>query len=178
MLKHVLVPLDGSQLSEQALQYAQDLICSGGKITLLSVVELPVDYDYTLVDIPLTVVTARSYDESDYDKTYNRVRDYLHGKARDFVDDGIVTECVVESGEPATVIADIAARRSVDAIAMTTHGRTGINRWLFGSVTQKVINIMPCPVLVVPDLVREKSEEEAPASVRQVNFGRSAPSTS
>ena len=52
MLKNIIVPLDGSDLSEQALRYAQDVIAPKGKITLLSVIEMPVDYDYTLVDIP------------------------------------------------------------------------------------------------------------------------------
>ena len=58
MLKHLLVPLDGSALSEQALDYAQNVIAPEGKITILSVIEVPSDYEYALVDIPMTVVSG------------------------------------------------------------------------------------------------------------------------
>ena len=168
MLRHVLVPLDGSQLSEQALNYAEEIVAPQGKITLVSVVEVPLDYDYTLVDIPLTVVTARAYNEAEFNNTYRRVNGYLTEKAHVLSGKGFEVECVVESGDPASVIADIASNRKVNAIVITTHGRTGFSRWLFGSVTQKVISIMPCPVMVVPGIVPERTEEpvqqKAPAT--------------
>lgn len=159
MLKHILVPLDGSLLSEMALDYARDIVAVDGKVTLVSVIETPLDYDYTLVDIPLTVVTARAYDEKAYSNTYQRVQEYLNGKAKELSAEGFEVHCVVETGEPATVITDVASRNHVGAIVMTTHGRTGISRWLFGSVTQKVISAMPCPVFVVPGRVTQKAEE-------------------
>jgi nucleotide-binding universal stress UspA family protein len=159
MLNHVLVPLDGSALSEQALVYAEQILAPGGKITLLSVIEMPVDYEYALVDIPLTVVTARAYNEEEFNSAYRRVHDYLNAHARKFTAKGFDVECVVESGDPATVVTDVAANHKVNAIAMTTHGRTGISRWIFGSVTQKIISTMPCPVLVVPGALHVKAEE-------------------
>jgi nucleotide-binding universal stress UspA family protein len=162
MLHHVIVPLDGSQLSEQALHYAENVIGPNGKLTLLSVIEMPVDYDYTLVDIPLTVVTSRAYNEAEFDKTYRRVHDYLVNHSRTFSAKGFNVECVVESGDPAAVIADVASNKKADAVVMTTHGRTGFSRWLFGSVTQKVISLMPCPVLVVPGTIVEASEKSVP----------------
>lgn len=156
MLKHLLVPLDGSALSEQALDYAQDVIAPEGKITLLSVIEVPADYEYALVDIPMTVVTARQFTEAEYNNAHRRVHDYLNNYARRLTAKGFAVECVVESGDPATVINDVANKNDVNAIVMTTHGRTGLNRWLFGSVTQKVISQMLKPVLVVPGTVPEK----------------------
>jgi nucleotide-binding universal stress UspA family protein len=52
-----------------------------------------------------------------------------------------------------------------DCIIITTHGRSGVSRWLFGSVTNKVLNIATCPVLVVPSKEKlrllEKSAPEA-----------------
>jgi nucleotide-binding universal stress UspA family protein len=162
MLRHVLVPMDGSQLSEQALAYAENVIAPNGRIILLSVIEVPVDYDYSLMDIPLTMVTARAYDEAEFNNTYRRVYDYLADKSRNLVAAGFEVECVVESGDPATVITEVAEKHKVNAIVMTTHGRTGFSRWLFGSVTQKVISLMPCPVLVVPGTVVEHKEEPVP----------------
>lgn len=161
MLKHVVVPLDGSDLSEQALAYAQDMVAANGKITLVSVIEVPIDYEYSLVDVPLTVVTARNYNEAEFNTAYRRVHDYLMVKSRALTTRGFDVECVVESGEPATVIAEVAYSRKANAIVITTHGRTGFSKWLFGSVTQKVISLMPCPVMVVPGTIPEKSEKPA-----------------
>lgn len=167
MLCHVVVPLDGSNLSEQALAYAKDVLCENGKITLVSIVELPMDTDYALVDIPMTVVAARAYSEDDLNVTYRRVRDYLESKARQLTNNGYEVQTVVETGDPATVIVDIAHTHDVDAIVMTTHGRTGLSRWLFGSVTQKVVSTMPCPVLVVPGKQRKEQDSEAESTVTE-----------
>jgi nucleotide-binding universal stress UspA family protein len=163
MLSHILVPLDGSQLSEQALPYVEKFIVPKGRIILLSVIEVPLDYDYSLLDIPLTMVSRRAYDESEFNNTYRRVFDYLADKARNLTTAGFEVECVVESGDPATVITQIADKYKVNAIVMTTHGRTGFSRWLFGSVAQKVISLMPCPVMVVPGAVVEQAEKPVTA---------------
>lgn len=162
MLRHVLVPLDGSNLSEQALPYAQAITAKGGKITLVSVIELPIDYEYAVMDIPLTIVSNSTYNEEQYENTYRRVQEYLNIKARELTACGFDVECIVETGDPATVVSDVAERESVNAIAITTHGRTGFSKWLFGSVTQKVIATMPCPVFVVPGKEVVKSEEAQP----------------
>jgi nucleotide-binding universal stress UspA family protein len=159
MLRHVLVPLDGSALSEQALYHALNVIPEGSKLTLLSVIEVPIDYEYSLVDVPLTVVTARAYSESEYNNTHHRIHEYLNSKARKLVEKGYEVEILVETGDPATVIHDTASKINAKAIVMTTHGRTGLSRWLFGSVTQKVISNMPCPVLVVPGTQPVESAE-------------------
>ncbi len=167
MLKHILVPLDGSALSEQALQTAENIIAPNGRIILLSVLELPTDYEFTLIDVPMTAVTARQYTKNEYNTAYHRVHDYLMSVARKLIDKGFTVECVVESGDPATVINEIANTHSVETIVMTTHGRTGLNRWLFGSVTQKVISHMLKPVMVIPGVQPVKSEENAPV-VREI----------
>jgi nucleotide-binding universal stress UspA family protein len=65
------------------------------------------------------------------------------------------------TGEPASIIVDRAKALNVDAIVMSTHGRSGFSRWLFGSVTQKVLNAMPCPVLVVPGAKKVSTQERA-----------------
>ena len=163
MLKHILVPLDGSALSEQALQIAENIIAPNGRIILLSVLELPTDYEFTLIDVPMTAVTARQYTKNDYNTAYRRVHDYLMSVARKLSDKGFTVECVVESGDPATVINDVANKQDVETVVMTTHGRTGLNRWIFGSVTQKVISHMLKPVMVIPGVQPIKAERQVPA---------------
>ncbi|QPC84888.1 universal stress protein [Phototrophicus methaneseepsis] len=154
MLKHVLVTLDGSELSEQALQYAENLVTPDGKLTLLSVVDVPDMQVYSMYDLPLIV------QEMDYDHFVNKVessmREYLNGIVASLQRRGLQAVPLVTTGDPAKMIIEQAEKLSVDTIVMCTHGRSGLSRWLFGSVTQKVLNTMPCPVLVIPGTVVKK----------------------
>lgn len=159
MLKNVVIPLDGSALSEQALPYANLVVSPAGRITLLSVLEMPVDYDYALLDIPMTVVTAREVGQEELDVMQQRMLTYLQGQADDLRRKGYRVDCLVEVGKPAETIKEVAERITAQSIIMTTHGRTGFSKWLFGSVTQKVLAQMPCPVLVVPGKQPVESEE-------------------
>src|SRR5690606_5568122 len=68
---------------------------------------------------------------------------------------GYTVDTIVQFSEPATLIVDSANARRVDAIVMSTHGRSGISRWLFGSVTSKVLTLATCPVLSIPDENRQ-----------------------
>jgi len=168
MLKRILVTLDGSELAEQALKYAQDIVAPDGKLILLSVLDVPNIQVYTLYEVPLVI------QEGDYDQFVEN----LHASSREYMDtlnkrlaeSGIAVETVIEPGDPAEVILDQAQKLSVDAIVMSTHGRSGLSRWLFGSVTQKVLNAMPCPVFVVPGLVKEKAEKPETEPASDQNF--------
>lgn len=160
MLKHILVPLDGSALSEEALYHAEAILKPKGKFTLLSVIESPTDYDYSLVDIPSSAILGRQFSDAEYENIYTRVRNYLEQKAQKLIKKGYVVDYVVERGNPANIIHEVAGARKVDVIVMTTHGRSGLSRWIFGSVTQKVINQMECPVLVIPGLHPVETEAE------------------
>jgi nucleotide-binding universal stress UspA family protein len=63
---------------------------------------------------------------------------------------GIDTDMAVDAGEPASVILERAARLPADMIVMGTHGASGFQRFMVGSVTEKVLRRAPCPVLAVP----------------------------
>jgi nucleotide-binding universal stress UspA family protein len=157
MLKHILVPLDGSELAEAAIPYAREIVAPDGKITLLSIMDVPDMQVYTLYEVPMVVQEGN----------YNRFVESLESSGRDYLERMVQrtsrgTYSVVgdfQAGDPASAIVTRAQELKVDAIVMSTHGRTGISRWLFGSVTQKVLSAMPCPVFVVRGEVREKSGE-------------------
>ncbi len=145
MLQHVLVPLDGSKLAEEALDHAINILCPGGKITLLSAVDVPEVPVYGYYP-PATVPDFQSTIE----ELVPQAKNYLEQIAKG-IDKPELTICVEAAiGEPARVIAETAARLKVDAIVMSTHGRSGLSRWLFGSVTNKVLATRCCPVYVVP----------------------------
>ena len=75
-------------------------------------------------------------------------KSYLKTMAGPFREKGLTVSEVVASGDPADVILDYAESSTVDIITMSTHGLSGIKRWVFGSVTDKVIHAGDMPVLV------------------------------
>lgn len=157
MFSHVLVSLDYSALSEKALPYALELLPPDGTLTLLIAIEdvhnFPV---YPNESAPIIEPLNR---EESQEQLYQRAKLYLERVSGDLPKPHPNVEHMVLIGPPADVIVDFAENSHVDTIVMCTHGRTGLSRWLIGSVTQKVMNATPCPVLVVPG--REKKENAA-----------------
>jgi nucleotide-binding universal stress UspA family protein len=141
MYGRILIPLDGSQVAEQVLPLAKMFaIHLRSTVVLLQALE------------PLG---KRLHVEGATSHTYELVAawrkeslDYLHTVQRDFPE-GISVECAAEPGSPATVILDWADSARVDLIAMATHGRTGPQRWVYGSIAAKVLTGTRLPVLLV-----------------------------
>ena len=155
MLQHVLVPLDGSALAQSALDHALKVLGEGGQITLVTVLE---PQEIALSEFyPSTIIPRSNEDENSTYAAIARAQSYLKRVAADMEEElGIAGYTRVEVGDAATVITDIAENLHVDAIVMSTHGRSGLSRWLFGSVTQKVLAAATCPVLVIPAKTREE----------------------
>jgi nucleotide-binding universal stress UspA family protein len=74
---------------------------------------------------------------------------YLDSVGKAFREKGLSTSSIVALGSPADKIIDYADANAIDLIAMSTHGRSGIGRWVFGSVTDKVLHAGDKPVLAV-----------------------------
>jgi nucleotide-binding universal stress UspA family protein len=74
---------------------------------------------------------------------------------------GYQVEIEIAHGEPADVILYVAEEKRVDMIIMSTHGRSGLSRVLFGSVTLKVLSAALMPVLIVPNREREEVTDSA-----------------
>lgn len=149
MFKHLLVTLDGSELAEKALNVARQVLAAEGTITLLSVVDMP-DANLTMLyDMP--VIPMRGDQEKLLATAQQNARSYLRRVAERLeLPPTVHVEVEVYMGDTAYVIAERARALHVDAIVMSTHGRSGLSRWVFGSITQRVLSLMPCPVLVVP----------------------------
>ncbi len=150
MIDHVLVPLDHSQLAETALRYAPHIVSKDGQVTLLSVVDdsmLDIDYGD---EILTTVGGIIRRPEEPRPNIRQPAEDYLNQVVYRLEGPHLNVETLVQIGKPAEVIVDMATGLGVDAIVMSTHGRTGVTRWMYGSVTQKVLSAAPCPVFVIP----------------------------
>ena len=141
MYTRMLVPLDGSELSEEVLPYVRAL----GHV-LAAPIELVKIYGNVspeLADpahglyIDQLATTFRVQSE-DY---LNQVKASFHYRDAD-------VSCVAHEGEPPALIVDEAMRHSNTLIAMSTHGRSGVTRWAMGSVADRVVRHSGNPVLV------------------------------
>jgi nucleotide-binding universal stress UspA family protein len=131
----ILVPLDGSPLAEGIL--AQVLALAGpfhASFILVQVIERPA---YPMLDV--SGVQTREAEEAI--RYLDRIRGTV--EAAGF---RALTEALF--GDPATAILAHAAKVEADVIAMSTHGRSGLNRWLLGSVAEKVLSGSEAPVLL------------------------------
>lgn len=159
MLNHVLVPLDQSQLAETALEYAPRLLGPGGHITLLTVI-VPPDLSFSSLygEGIGPVMTEMNVNYESLERQIRvQAEDYLRKISERLASSGIRVDLLVQVGQDAEVIVESAESLGVDAIVMATHGRSGLSRWLLGSVTQKVLNAAPCPVFVIPNPVQAKT---------------------
>lgn len=146
MYKHVIVPIDFSKTSREALPYAYKIaLAYGSKITLLHAVTIH-EYD------PYT--TKEGFPSSDelYESIKSSAESYCEGiidKASEEYKN-LEIEKVTSRGISAyEVITGFAKENNADLIVMATHGRSGLSNVMLGSVTEKVIQTAPCPVLVV-----------------------------
>ena len=148
-IHHVLVPIDFSPYAEQALDYAIALAQRlQARVTLLHVIEPPLvaGADMGAWPSPAFVDELEVVITSDMESYLARVTSA-----------GLAGEMTVVHGVPFQEILDTAKARQVDLIIMGTHGRTGLSHVLSGSVTEKVVRLAPCPVLIArqptPDAV-------------------------
>jgi nucleotide-binding universal stress UspA family protein len=145
MLQKILVPLDGSELAERALPYAKALAEKfDGELILFRGLET-----VRIVPLPEFGVVPYEYDEL-VDQAEEQAHGYL-GDLRDEIrEEGLSARVAVTRGRSvADAIVDFAEKEAVDLIVKTTHGRSGISRWVFGSVALKVLEQAPCPVFLV-----------------------------
>jgi nucleotide-binding universal stress UspA family protein len=141
MYKKILVPLDGSAISEGVLPYARAFAKAlNVPVHLLQIMDIE-----TLIP-SAAALQGRSHNISTAEREHNG--DYLKEIASSFPDPTAVS-CSVQIGKPAEVIIAIAATDLDTLIAMTTHGRSGLTRWLLGSVAEKVLRGAENDVLLV-----------------------------
>lgn len=148
MYKKILIPLDGSELSEHALRHIAEIVTTPSKteVILLRVVDSAIMTYAGGTEAAITVATEiQKRAEADAAAYITRLGRELKGR-------GISVKAVVTVGIPADVILDYTKQNDVDLIIMSTHGRSGISRWFFGSVAEKVIRHSPIPVLISPPL--------------------------
>jgi nucleotide-binding universal stress UspA family protein len=153
MYSKLLVPLDGSRSAEKVLPYARYL---AGKFKLP--VELLAVIDIAEIASHLASERARFLDTIIEDGVQHSTS-YLRGIATTFP--GADVSCTVEKGKAEDTIIEKAAADKTVLVTMATHGRSGVNRFLLGSVAEKVLRATVNPLLLVRAADEAKSEGEA-----------------
>jgi nucleotide-binding universal stress UspA family protein len=143
MIKKILVPLDGSKLAEKALPYAEALAQKfEAELILVRVLH------------PMLVVADYGamayYSQEAFQQEQVEANLYLSNidaelRARSFR----VRSKVLDGLPVAEAIIDLARQEAVELVVMSTHGRSGLGRWVYGSVANKVLQQAPCPVFLV-----------------------------
>jgi nucleotide-binding universal stress UspA family protein len=160
----VLVPLDGSALSRQIVGHVQRLFHPADcELIILRVTEPP---EGLIANPPRPVSMAwrTPLHESLHDAKLSRHPTYasqvwenvramaeseLLPDIRALKEAGYAVSVLIQSGDPARTIADVAERQAVDVVAMATHGRTGLSRLVLGSVAEAVLRELTVPLILV-----------------------------
>ena len=142
MYTRILVPLDGSKLAEQVLPYVRLLApAMQSQFHLVRVVEAPIN--------EVALATRLQYHEGVMEAETHRAVGYLAEIAASLREDGLTLSCAVVEGRPAACIAAEAEQKSGTIIAMSSHGRSGLTRWLLGSVANEVLQAAANPLLII-----------------------------
>ena len=161
MYNRILVPLDGSPLAEQVLPFLQALQHGlGCPVTLLRAFNIPalgIEPPGQLIDQIADTIRVEA-------------QEYLDRVGASLADAGITISTVAQEREAASLIISEAEQESSTLIAMSTHGRSGVGRWVLGSVTDKVLRAGTNPMLVIrarsadtysPEVVSTRSDRRA-----------------
>ncbi|WP_222919445.1 universal stress protein [Natrinema sp. SYSU A 869] len=147
MYERILVPTDGSETAEQAVEHALDLADQyGAEVHALYVVDTNA-MSLSLGGEQLDRIEQGRYDEMDEVKERaDRATGYIAEHARER---GLETVEHVSAGKPHKLIGEYIEDNDIDLVVMGSHGRSGITRALLGSVAERTLRTTTVPVLVI-----------------------------
>jgi nucleotide-binding universal stress UspA family protein len=141
MYKKILVPLDGSPVAEAVLPHAEALAkTENAELIILRVPIIPVS-EYIALD-PVVASAVREDIREEAANYVNKTVDTLKK-------DNIKVTGLTKEGSVPDVILEVAEETHADMIAMSTHGLTGVKRWLMGSVADKIVHHTHIPVMLI-----------------------------
>ncbi|WP_296795981.1 universal stress protein [uncultured Methanobrevibacter sp.] len=139
MYKKILVPTDGSEFAKKAQLHALFL----AKVNGAEIIALSVSENHFISGISST---------EEVEQLNQILTDCCKEDLKEFEDmnkDGIKISPVIKEGSPAKAILDVASEEDIDLIVIGSSGKSGFDRFILGSVSDKVVNAAKCPVLVV-----------------------------
>ncbi|AKG53224.1 universal stress protein [Dehalogenimonas sp. WBC-2] len=156
LIQRILVPLDGSGIGQAALDLVAILApVLNAEVVLMQAVE-PVRYMPSIDGLGAYTLPI---DDAEIEAEASAFLNHRAEALRGF---GVTTTTVVQTGAAVDLIINYANENNIDLIAMSTHGLSGLTKWVFGSVTEKLMQYSTTPVLVVrpnpPDAEQNKPE--------------------
>ena len=149
LIKKILLPLDGSELSEAALPLAEKISQEmKAQIVLFRAVE-PYERMRNMSSSNISGTVAQNEDANTTGKSVQPIVQYMRTVKQSLEKKGINTIEALQEGLAAEEIVAYTEANNIDLIVMSTHGHSGIGRWVFGSVTDRVLHAGDVPVLVV-----------------------------
>ncbi|MBI4334955.1 MAG: universal stress protein [Chloroflexi bacterium] len=143
LIIRMMVPLDGSKLGESALPYVRFLASRiKAELVLLQVIS-------PTPSLMATESYYATYSNEIIAAQQAEAENYLKSLAAGISGEGTRTSYKVEIGIPSEKILEVIDREKISLVGMSTHGRTGIKRWVYGSIASKVLSSSPAPVLLV-----------------------------
>lgn len=149
MFSRVMVPLDGSKVGEAAIpviEHLVDKLAPGTKVEVILIGVITMLRHWVVVGEASAPV---SYTDEELKLIKERVTDYLNKTGESLKKKGVSLSTIVVAGNAADEIIKATEESKADLIAMSTHGRSGLRRLAFGSITDKVLRRSPVPVLMV-----------------------------
>ncbi|HCI79355.1 MAG TPA: hypothetical protein DHW02_06680, partial [Ktedonobacter sp.] len=147
MFQRILVPLDGSERAERSIPVAVHMArTASGSIILVRIIETPVEYWSSLAQIPSATLVETAI-EAEIDEAER----YLAAVAASPAMVGVTVQTVTLFGQVAPSILSAANTCNADIILMSSHGYTGMKRWVMGSVAEKIARHSTLPVLILRD---------------------------
>ena len=149
MYEKILVPLDGSKVGEAALPYVEELVSK-----LSPALKVEVTLFQVVSSLSHWIVAGEAsaqipYTEKEMEQTKRKAMDYLNKAGEGLRSKGAIVKIKVGVGSAAEEIIKAADEINAGLVAMSTHGRSGISRWAFGSVIDKVLRGGNKPMLMV-----------------------------
>ncbi len=153
MYKKIMVPLDGSELAECVLPHVEFIVSGGSTtdITFIRVVE-PSNVFWGMESdggAAFTAIEAARIRKELDEENLASAREYIAQIAAVHRYPGAVVTGEVITGRPAEALAEYAEKHGIDLVVIATHGLSGISRWVWGSVADKVLRSACVPVLMV-----------------------------
>ncbi len=150
MYEKILVPLDGSKIGEAALPHVEDLVSKISPGAKVEVILFQVLSRVTHAIAAGEVTANVPYTEQELEQAKQRAIDYLNETGEALRSKGATVTAKVVIGNAADEIVKAADEINANLIAMSTHGRSGLSRWAFGSITDRVLrHEESVPILMV-----------------------------
>jgi nucleotide-binding universal stress UspA family protein len=168
MKTRVLIPVDGSAFSRSVFESVKKLLKPQDySLVLLEVAPLPEELEEVSQGVPVRWADIVGYEAASEEarralepdrsayveriwRAYEQtVLNQLQPAKEDLETAGFEVETAVRFGEPSQEISDFVDREHIDLVAMATHGRTGLNRMVMGSVAEKILRSLHVPIMMV-----------------------------